>query len=199
MDRMRPSDNQLMERLAGGDASALEVLVRRWERSVARVLAGLAGPRGDVEDLCQEVFLRVYSARARYRGTGAFSTWLHAIARNVARDAQRRRGAFRKLLEGVGNGNHRDTPQAETVPVPEARLRGEETRRGIETALAQLPTKLREVLVLKHFGELTFEEVARVTGLRASTVKSRLRVALTELGKELKRVGIDGEDISHEL
>ena len=71
--------------------AAFEQLVRRWEGPTGRILTRLAVSGADVDDLCQEVFLRVLGARGRYRASGAFSTWLYRIALNVARSAARRR------------------------------------------------------------------------------------------------------------
>ena len=74
------------------DEAAFAGLVRRWQRPIARFLHRLIGDDDRVQDVCQEVFLRVYLARERYRDTDAFSTWLFQIALNAGRDALRRRG-----------------------------------------------------------------------------------------------------------
>src|SRR5436190_18269759 len=87
---MGHDDPDLIQRWQRGDAPAFEALVRRWQTPVARFLARLVGRPDLVQDLCQEVFLRVHLARGRYRTDGAFSTWLYRIALNVARDALRR-------------------------------------------------------------------------------------------------------------
>src|SRR5438105_11412291 len=79
-----------MEAWQQDDPRAFEALVARWQEPVARVLARLTGRSEAVPDLCQEVFLRIYHARPRYRENGAFSAWLYRIALNVARDAARR-------------------------------------------------------------------------------------------------------------
>src|SRR5262245_59118968 len=88
---MSQHDADLVRRWQHGDAAAFEALVRRWQQPVGRFLARLADREELVQDLCQEVFLRVYRAGPRYRETGTFSTWLYQIALNVARDAARRR------------------------------------------------------------------------------------------------------------
>src|SRR5439155_22092471 len=88
--RMGPSEAELMRRWQGGDTASFEEIVRRWQGRVGRLLARLAGPSA-AADLCQEVFLRLYGAGARYREEGAFATWIYRLALNVARDAGRRR------------------------------------------------------------------------------------------------------------
>ncbi|MHC4400470.1 MAG: RNA polymerase sigma factor [Planctomycetota bacterium] len=184
---MDDSDHDLMRRVRSGDALAFERLVRRWEPPVARVLARYAGENGEVEDLAQEVFLRVYGARDRYRAKGAFSTWLFRIVLNVARSAHRRRRLPWQSLD--------DQQPASAEGAIDRAVDRREQSRLVEAAVGALPPRLRDVLVLKQFGELTFAEVARVAGLPVSTVKSRVRAALGRLRAELKRRGIDPEGI----
>src|SRR5687768_4100341 len=88
---MGQDDAELVRRWRRGEPAAFEELVRRWEQPVARFLYRFAGPAAPLQDLCQEVFLKVYRAGPGYRETGAFSTWLFQIALNVARDDGRRR------------------------------------------------------------------------------------------------------------
>jgi RNA polymerase sigma-70 factor (ECF subfamily) len=189
---MDPTDNDLMLRARDGDSSAFEDLVRRWEGPVGRVLARLAGAGADVEDLLQEVFLRLYSSRARYRARGAFSTWLFTIARNVASDSRRRRRARERRLERLEESAAGNPLASRRTADPVA---SEEVRERIERAIERLPEELRDALVLKHFGDLTFSEVARITGVPASTLKSRVMAALEALRKELKRTGLNKEHL----
>lgn len=183
---MSESDHDLMHRTRLGDSAAFETLVRRWERPVCRVLARYAGDNGEVEDLAQEVFLRVYAARDRYRTKGTFSTWLFRIVLNAARSAYRRRRSWQSL---------EDQELPTTAASVDQAIQQAEQRRAVKAAICALPARLRDVLVLKQFGELTFAEVAQVTGLPASTVKSRVRAALERLRTELKRRGIDEQGI----
>src|SRR5262249_25010366 len=88
---MGHDDAELIERWRRGELAAFEGLVRRWEQPVGRFLFRLVGRADLAQDLCQEVFLRVYLAGARYGEAGAFSAWLYRIALNMARDAARRR------------------------------------------------------------------------------------------------------------
>lgn len=178
-----PTDHELMARCRSGDADALARIVARWQRGVARTLARLA-PASDVDDLCQEVFVRVHQARDRYRPVGCFSTWLFTIVTNVGRDAARR--TRRKPLSTWGD---REPPlAAPSAPHdPEMRL-------GVQAALAALPPELREVVALRHFAELTFAETAAVLGLPVSTVKSRFQSALDKLAWDLRRRGFDPQE-----
>lgn len=184
---MTDTDHDLMDRWRQGDAAAFERLVRRWEGRLGRMLAPWVDSQDDVEDLCQEVFLRVHAARNRYRRSGEFSTWIYSIALNVARDRARRgRRGWQPL------GNHQPMATAEGS---DRAACDRERAEAIAAALRELPGDLREVLVLKQYGELSFSQVAEVTGLPVSTVKSRVRAALERLRRELRKRGIDEREL----
>lgn len=194
---MAESDHELMRRSGAGDAAAFETLVRRWEPWIVRLLGRLCtdststapervdgvNPHSDIDDLAQEVFIRVLTSSARYRSDYEFSTWLSRIVLNVARDAVRRRNRRWKLLSNHKPSHHKESP-AETAG-------RKETEHHVTEALLSLSPKYREPLVLRHYGDLTFAEVAEALNLPTSTVKSRVHRALEELRTELKRRGID--------
>jgi RNA polymerase sigma-70 factor (ECF subfamily) len=184
---MEASDAELIRHWQGGDGGAFAALVGRWQQPVARFLTHLIGPASHVPDLCQEVFLRVYQAGAGYRETGAFSTWLYRIALNVARDAGRRR---RHEPLPLANGD-----VAGLVPSPQAVCEQKELSRLVAAAVADLPEGLRLVLVLRHYEDLSFEQIGRLTGTPASTLKSRFAAALTRLRDRLGPLGYDQEDL----
>jgi RNA polymerase sigma-70 factor (ECF subfamily) len=161
-----------------GGAAAFALLVRRWQQPVARFLFHLVGREELVADLCQEVFLRVYEHRGSYRETGAFSSWLYRIALNVARDARRR-----SHPEPIDLGN---VEPAAVGPSPEAVCEQAEYGRLIAQMVAELPEPLRVVLVLRHYEDMNFEQIARLLGEPASTIKSRFRAALLRLRQRLK-------------
>src|SRR5438874_11968704 len=177
---MGHEDAELIRRWQRGETAAFEEIVRRWQQPIARFLARLAGRSDSVADLCQEVFLRLYLARLRYRESGAFSTWLYQIALNVARDAARR---------------HRHEPQPLVNDEPakvlsaEAACEQRELTQVLELAIAELSPPLREVLVLRHYEEMNFEEIARLLEVPASTLKSRFAVALNRLRQHLQQLG----------
>ncbi|MBI2825614.1 MAG: sigma-70 family RNA polymerase sigma factor [Planctomycetia bacterium] len=181
------SDHELMRRCRNGDAWAFEALVRRWQAPVGRMVSHLLGPAAEVDDLCQEVFVRILRARERYRPSHSFSTWLYRITLNVARDSRRRQE--RRPSQSLVSHDARSP-----APTPAEALARDELADTVAAAVAALPDELREVLVLKHFGRLSFSEVALATGLPLSTAKSRVQAALKQLRGELRRRGItDGE------
>jgi RNA polymerase sigma-70 factor (ECF subfamily) len=183
MDR---SDAELIEHWQRGEATAFAALVHRWQQPVARFLAHLLGPSGPVQDLCQEVFLRVYNARPNYRESGTFATWLYRIALNVARDAGRRR---RREPLPLTNGDLKGH-----APAPDAVCEQRELTRIVSRAVAELPESLRLVLVLRHYEGMSFEDIARLTATPASTLKSRFGAALARLRQRLPQLGYAPED-----
>jgi RNA polymerase sigma-70 factor (ECF subfamily) len=183
---MDDSDAVLVERWRRGDRTAFASLVRRWQQPMARFFTHLVGRAELVPDLCQEVFLRAYHAQALYRECGSFSGWLYRIALNVARDAARRRRREPAILE---NGE-----LVADAPAPDAICERRELARLVAQAVAELPEPLRLVLVLRHYEDLNFEEIARLTGIPASTLKSRFGVALSRLRGRLQQLGCAPED-----
>jgi RNA polymerase sigma-70 factor, ECF subfamily len=180
---MPPTDAELMRRWQRGDVASFEALVRRWQRRVAGLLGRLAGPHA-VADLCQEAFLRIYRAGPRYREEGAFTTWLYRIVLNVARDAGRRARRLPRLVA------ESDPP---ALGSPEDELCRNETAQLVAAAVAALPGPLRDVLVLRHYEGMSFEEIARLTGTPASTLKSRFAAALSRLRVQLEQRGLAPE------
>src|SRR5581483_3697276 len=181
---MQPTDADLMHRWQEGDGPAFEALVRRWQRRVAALLGRLAGP-SVAADLCQEVFLRVYQAGPRYREEGAFTTWLYRIILNTARDAGRR---ARRTPRPLADHEPADDSAAEDAACRR------ETASLVAEAVAELPEALREVLILRHYEGLTFEDIARLTGTPASTLKSRFTAALARLRVRLEQRGLAPEE-----
>jgi RNA polymerase sigma-70 factor, ECF subfamily len=183
---VEPHDAELMARWQDGDAAAFEALVRRWQQPLARFLYRLAGRAGSVHDLCQEVFLRLYHAPGSYRESGHFPAWLYRIALNVARDAARRRPAPPPLESG-------SEPADPSAPA-EAVCQQRELAALVSRAVAELPEPLRLVLALHHDEGLNFEEISRLTGTPASTLKSRFAAALRRLRQRLAPEGYGPEE-----
>jgi RNA polymerase sigma-70 factor, ECF subfamily len=181
---MGQHDTELIQRWQKGDPVAFEELVRRWEQPIARFLARHVGRMDLVPDLCQEVFLRVYRAGPRYRDAGVFSTWLYRIALNLARDAGRRRRPAQSIAD------HEPEAMGQTA---ENRCEQQELAELIAQALAKLPPALREVLVLRHYEGMNFEQMALLLGAPASTLKSRFAGALNRVRVHLEQQGWNHE------
>jgi RNA polymerase sigma-70 factor, ECF subfamily len=187
---MGPSDEELVERFQSGEASAFDVLVRRWERKVQGAIYRLVGPGEDVRDLSQETLLKAYRGLRTFKKEARFSSWLYQIALNVCRDRMRRgRGktyvSFDELAE-TGETAGEVGPSA--LDLIEAR----DLSRQVAAAVAALPEEQREVVVLKEYQGLTFLEIAEALDVPLSTVKTRLYRGLGQLRQQLVRQGIRG-------
>jgi RNA polymerase sigma factor (sigma-70 family) len=179
-------DPDLIRRWQRSDRAAFEQIVHHWHPRVARFLARLTGCPEMARDLAQEAFLRVYLSAGTYREGGHFPTWLFQIALNLARDAARK-SARRPAV-----------PLADADPAAPAggKLEDRERADAVAAALAELSGPLREVVVLRHYEDMSFEAMARLLGTPASTLKSRFTVALRQLHERL--AGFAPED-AHDL
>jgi RNA polymerase sigma-70 factor (ECF subfamily) len=173
---MAQTDAELIRRWREGQEEAFVQLVRRWEQPLARFLSRLAAQPDQVADWLQETFLRVHRAGLRYQENGHFSTWLFQIALNVARDAARRQRPVHELpAEELRSA---DTPTVE-------QCERQELSERLARAIADLPWPQREVLALRHDQGMKFEEISRLLGVPASTLKSRFAAALIQLRNRL--------------
>lgn len=160
-----PTDEALVARVATGDEQALCTLLERWQRALAHFLHRQTGGH-DVEDLYQEVWLRVVGAAGRFDPSRRFSTWLFQIAVNLCRDWHRRRPP----------GAH------EAIEVAElAAFERSESAMDAAKLLAQLPEAQREVVVLRYFHDLSEDDVAAILEIPKGTVKSRMHHAMARL------------------
>jgi RNA polymerase sigma-70 factor (ECF subfamily) len=171
-----------------GDPTAFAALVRRWQLPIARFLFHLVGQTEAVQDLCQEVFLRVFLAGPRYRETGQFTAWLYRIALNVVRDYSRRRDPELKLFQNA-------EPAADCLS-PDVCCEQQELARLVTQAVTDLPEPLRVVLVLRHYQGMNFEQMARLLDTPASPLKSRFIAALNHLRQRLAPVVRDIEEFN---
>jgi RNA polymerase sigma-70 factor (ECF subfamily) len=175
-------DGALLERVARGDADAFTVLYRRFERPVFGMLLRLAGGRRAVaEEWLQEAFTRVWLAAATHeRSRGAVRPWIYAIALNTARSelSRKRHRTPHVSLDAAGL-------DLENTAVGERgvteRLDGQKRAGAVAAALRELPDYLREVVVLRCSRELSFAEIAEVTGAPPGTLKSRFHRAVAAL------------------
>ncbi|HEV7858063.1 MAG TPA: sigma-70 family RNA polymerase sigma factor [Pyrinomonadaceae bacterium] len=188
METAASSDEQIVARAQAGDAEAFGEIVRRWERRIFALSFGMLGREEDARDATQETFLAAFRNLRGFRGEARVSSWLHRIAVNQCITRQRRakvRGETALDDEGEADGASFFTPaHASPARAAESRQRTEAVRRAVNA----LPPELRQVIVMKEFEELTFQEIALALELPLSTVKSRLYTALKQLQMRLKNM-----------
>ena len=181
-------------RALSGREDGFEELVRRYQRPIVAYVYRMVGDYDAALDLAQEVFIKVYNSLGRYRPEFKFSTWIYRIAHNAAIDHLRRVGASRTeemTIEGEG-GTSFEKPLASKAPTPEQETERGERRAEIEEVVGQLPHAYRELIVLRHSHDLSYDEIAEVTGLPLGTVKNRIFRAREAMRELLVARGITG-------
>ena len=187
------TDEQLVERALAGDGDAFGEVVRRWERKIYALAYGITGSVEDARDATQETFIAAYRSLPRFRGEAQVSSWLHRIAVNqcITRQRRARVRAETGLEEEVEAGREQFLStgvEASPAHASESNQRADAVRR----AVSSLPQELREVVLMKEFEELTFQEIAVALQIPLSTVKSRLYTALRQLRLKLERFQLEG-------
>ena len=183
------SDEQAMWRVQShDDERAFAQLVRRWEGPIQRLAARMNGDVHRGEDVSQETFARVFAKRKDYQPNGKFSTWLWRIALNLCYDELRRRQRREESsLDGMcGEAVAALETFVAPEPPPDKLLLEHERSVLVRRALMQLSEAYRAVLVLRHYENLKFREIAGVLEVPEGTVKSRMAEALTQMGQLLK-------------
>jgi RNA polymerase sigma-70 factor, ECF subfamily len=180
-------DVRLMRLVARGDSSALEDLIERHQALVAGTVARMLGSNSDVEDIAQQVFIRVWKSARRYVPRAKFTTWLLKITRNLVFNEMRRARRRAQVPLQSEPGAEEIPLKDETNPAPDASLLEDELKRAIEEAILQLPESQRMALILRRYEQLSYEQIAEVLDLSVPAVKSVLFRARTELRSRLSK------------
>jgi RNA polymerase sigma-70 factor (ECF subfamily) len=193
--RERGLDTAAVRRCLAGDRDAFGELVARWQDRIYAVIHRMTGDADLARDLAQETFLRAWSSLSSFEGGAAFGTWLHAIALNQVRSEMRKRSAqkrgapvsFEALAVSAGDsGEEGRFEPAGPEASPAAGMEERDRARVLREAIARLDPEFREVLVLREFRDLPYEEIAEITGAPVGTVRSRLFRARSELRRLLE-------------
>jgi RNA polymerase sigma-70 factor (ECF subfamily) len=168
-----------IEQTLGGDRAAFGQLMHRYAGAVYNLAYRMLGNAEDAEDASQEIFLRAYTRLASFDRERRFATWLLSIASNYCIDRLRRRRFAWVTLDDVAFS----LPSAERGP--ERSALEHEQQVAVQQALARLPDNYRLVTVLRYWHDLSYDEIAQVTGLTESAVKTRLHRARHMLAKAL--------------
>jgi RNA polymerase sigma-70 factor (ECF subfamily) len=184
-------DVQLMLRVRDGDGDGFAELVGRYRPRVHGYLRRQVGNRAEVEDLTQEVFLRLYRSRFRYQPRACFATWVFHVAHNVARNAlrtRRRRPCLNWQSIGVEDRPALEALAADRSTTPSRPLERAELSAAVRSAVAELAGRQRTAVELHQFQERSYAEVAAELNMTAKAAKSllyrarqQLRLTLTPL------------------
>lgn len=171
-----PTDTELLARYRNGDVTAFEALVTRWNPALLNLGARLLGDVEEARDVRQQAWTALVHRDRAFEGRAALGTWLYRVVVNACRD-RLRRGSLMEADEQV-----RPSPDPHT-PADEAQRA--ETASHVAAAVDCLPALEREALVLRHYHDLSFPEIAAVLDIPATTVKSRVARALSRLEARL--------------
>ena len=177
-------DLELIEAYQGGRHEAFDQLVVAYDAHVRRILAQLNVPPADVEDLAQEVFLRVFRNLPRFRGQSSFYTWLYRITVNVFFDHNKKRKRADVRLMRLQNALIDVSNVREDDQDPFLACHSALTYSAFADAIAALPEAFRAVVAMREMDDLSYEEIASLSGISIGTVRSRLSRARARL-KEL--------------
>ena len=180
-------DVRLMRLVARGDTKAFEQVIERHQALVAGTAARMLGSNSDVEDISQQVFIRVWKSARRYVPRAKFTTWLLKITRNLVFNELRRAKRRAQVPLQSEPGAEEIPLKDETNRAPDASLLDDELQRAIEEAIMQLPESQRMALVLRRYEQLSYEQIAEVLDLSVPAVKSVLFRARTELRSRLNK------------
>ncbi len=171
-----PSDPELVKAVLDGDEDGFEQLVKRYEGRLVNYLVRILRDLGEAHDLAQEVFLKTYRALDRYDSKYKFSTWLFRVAQNAAIDRIRKRRLVLVSMDRPGRHDDGDKVWefAGDEKTPYGHLRNRERGDAIQEAIDSLPWEYRELIVMRHFGELSYGEIATLKGMPLGTVKNKL-------------------------
>lgn len=179
-----PTDRELIERTLAGDGNAYGIIVERFQRRIYRVAFAIVRDEVEADTVTQDTFVQAYTHLARFQGRSELETWLTRIAINRSRDALRRR-KFISLFT-------RDEDDVETMiepvddrPDPERQILSTQLRAAILRAERLLSSQQKVIFRLRHYENLSLEEIAEHLGLRAGTVRAHLFRAIHKVRREL--------------
>lgn len=179
------AEAELLEACRAGKAAALNELVRRYHSAVLRVCVSLIGSR-DVDDLVQDIFIKILRRIDTFAGRSALFTWIYEITVNQCRDELRRRKRRRWFSLHSLPTETLESLKADEVLASE-QLEAEELHGHLRAALNQLEPKYRELVVLRDWEGLSYEEIAKIQKVDEKLVKSRLYQARQTLAGKLQK------------
>ncbi len=180
------TDETLIARFQQGDVQAFDVLVRRYKDQLLNYVYRFVGNRVDAEDIVQETFLRVFKNKHYYKEIAKFSTWVYTIAGNLAKTELRRRK--RRKVFSVSNfvNEERDYDIPDMDQTPEQKVDGSLKDDIIQKAIDKLPSKFKEVILLRDVQGFSYEEISQILNIPLGTVKSRVNRGRLKLQEDLK-------------
>ena len=185
------SDAYLVARALDGELSSFEKLVSRYQNKILGYSARMLNDHEEAEDVAQEVFIKAYRSLDSFRGDSSFSTWIYRIATNLCidrmRSKKRRPQQAYSLDEPIDKEEDKGGREiADYSGEPGRAIEREELRRRVREVMAEMPEKMRTILVMCDMQGMAYEDIAKVLDCPIGTVKSRLFHARADLGRRLR-------------
>lgn len=181
------NDTELVQQILNGNNNAFRFLVSKHQRLVLHVVGRIIQRQEDVEDICQEVFIKVFRKLKRFRGESRLSTWIAAIAYNTSISHIRKE--MRKM-----ESSYDETPSLmkdeKDSGLNQSGVEQQEIKKYLLEMIEQLPLHYRTVLTLFHLEEFSYREIEQITGMPEGTIKSYLSRARNLLKEKLEKVAV---------
>jgi RNA polymerase sigma-70 factor (ECF subfamily) len=176
-------DSDLMIAVQSGKTMAFNVLVERYKKKAYYIALGLVGDPDEAYDLSQEAFIRVYNARKSYDRDRPFFSWFYAILSNLAKNYMKKKAVRSEYARQV---KAEYDPRRHHSSSPDIIVEADETKREVWAAIEKLSYDHREIIILRHFEDLPYDEIARLLGIPIGSVMSRLYYARKKLRETLR-------------
>ena len=188
--RVGPKDSELIAQYRNGSEAAFELLVDRYRSRVYSTIFMIVKEQGVAEDLLQDVFVKVVQTlnSDKYNEEGKFQPWLMRIGHNLAIDHFRKMKRYPSVVMEDGSNVFNTLLFAEEN-VEDIKVK-EETHAMLRRLVDELPENQKQVLIMRHYMDLSFQEIAEQTGVSINTALGRMRYALINLRKKLKHINI---------
>jgi RNA polymerase sigma-70 factor (ECF subfamily) len=180
-------DASLISSCRRGDRDALGVLVSRYEKPVFNAAYRMLGNKVEASDVTQNVFVKVFEHLDGYESKFRFFSWIYRIALNESIDQLQRR----QRLESAGGDGFIDDQAASTTVGPEDQVNASQLHDFVQAALMELQQDYRAVIVLRHFADCSYEQMAEILHVPEKTIKSRLYSARQAMKEKLTAKGIE--------
>ncbi|MHC1706503.1 MAG: RNA polymerase sigma factor [Bacteroidales bacterium] len=165
------NDKELVLSVKNGNTHAFRFLVEQNKNLVWHMVLRLVKQNEDAEDICQEVFMRVFRDIARFRGESKLSTWIASVTYNICIDHLRKKG--REKLDFTAEPGKMELSRPE-FSTPLQKLNQEDLRKMVVRLIDQMPLHYRSVMTLFHLEEMSYKEIGEITGMPEGTIKSYL-------------------------
>ena len=191
IDRQNLSDNELVQQYLGGDFSSLEFLIHRYKDKIFSYILITVKNHQLAEDIFQDTFIKVVRSlnMGNYTDNGKFISWVMRIAHNLVIDYYRREKNIKTISNDASEVDHFNSPRFSDDNVEDFMI-NEQILKEVRDLVEELPDDQKQVVIMRHYLELSFKEIADQTGVSINTSLGRMRYALINLRKIITERGL---------